>query len=89
MSPYCPGPSGLALNKSNILTTPPPGDHVPITGSQGRRVYLLLKAIQKAQDNRRPWLQSRRQLLTVPFSELKAAVEEEVSGVVIVVARKC
>ena len=68
--------------RSSVLSVPPPSPYISIMGSSGHRVYLRLSkpSSLKEQIRRRAWSRPRTQLLTVPFADLKAIVEEEVSG---------
>lgn len=84
------GRSQQALSRIHVLMRAPAGPHVTVTSGEGERVYLRLKEEEEGvnddggtghsgvrMEGRR--IQRRhQQLLTVPFSDLKASVEEEV-----------
>ena len=81
--------SQQVLSRVHVLMRAPAGPHVTVTTGDGERVYLRLR---EEEENRRNGSsrgdgvrmegsrtqRSHQQLLTVPFSELKANVEEEV-----------
>ena len=79
-------PQRHQLSHLHVLSRPPAGPHVSVTSSEGERVYLRLKDAGvggksgsgrgRSQTPTRVW----KQLLSVPFAELKSSVLEEVSG---------
>ena len=62
----------------HILSRAPAGPHVSVTSSDGDTVYVRLRD-DRAGGKPREGFYRRRGLLTVPFAELKASVDEEVS----------
>lgn len=69
---------GKLVSHIHVLSRTPAGPHVTVTSSEGNTVYLRLRE-GSAGKKPRESLHRRRGLLTVPFAELKASVEEEVS----------
>lgn len=69
-----------APSHCHVLSRAPPGSSVTVTGSDGKRVYLRLRAGLGSKGKAQKNPLSRLQLLTIPFSQLKATVEEEVSS---------
>lgn len=73
-----------SLSRVHVLTRAPAGPHVTVTNGEGERVYLRLRGEGgkgEGPGHSGARMQRRRrhqQLLTVPFSQLKASVEEEV-----------
>lgn len=64
---------------SHVLKRAPLGSYIPITSSEGDRVYLRMKSKGPESNQSGSFhTQSGLQLLKVPFSELKESVEEEV-----------
>lgn len=61
----------------HVLSRAPAGPYITVTGSEGDRVFLRLRdhGLGKAAQMRS---RLRKGLLTVPFAELKASVEDEV-----------
>lgn len=70
---------GRQVSHIHILSRAPAGPHVSVTGCEGDRVYLRLR--DAGAGSKKAWekFRHRKGLLTVPFAELKANVEEEVS----------
>lgn len=68
------------LLRSCVLKRAPPGAYVTVTSSEGDRVYLRLKSEIKTEKTLGGMLSSTcgLQLLTIPFSDLKDDMEEEV-----------
>lgn len=71
------------LQSHRILKRAPLGAYVTVTSSEGDRVYLRLKSEEKAKKSQRglSHTPSGLQLLTVPFSQLRDSVEEEVHSI--------
>lgn len=73
------------LSHLHVLSRAPAGPHITVTSSEGDRVYLRLRdddfGARKKGGMACSIVRSRKQLLTVPFAELKASVEDEVSSV--------
>ena len=69
------------LSWTCVLPRAPTCPHLSVTGSEGKRVFLRIMDVESVDIRERckvvshSWLK----LLTVPFAELKAVVEEEVS----------
>lgn len=70
---------GRRASHLHILSRAPAGPHVTVTGSEGDRVYLRLRDAGTGSKKTREGFRHHKGLLTVPFAELKAGVEEEVS----------
>ena len=82
MSSECQGSNRLGqLSHLHVLTWVPTGPHISVTSSEGCRVYLRLKNCDTDSMKKNKTYSS---LLSVPFAELKANVEEEVWNIVIV-----
>lgn len=62
----------------HVLSRAPAGPHLTVTSSDGDTVYLRLRDDNAKGMKPREGFHHRRGLLTVPFAELKASVEEEV-----------
>ena len=79
-------PSGSRLRQTSshihVLSRAPACPHLSVTSSEGHRVYLRLRETNdptRARKMAQAHSHSRKQLLKIPFTELKASVEEEVS----------
>lgn len=60
-----------------VLKRAPLGSYITVTSSEGDRVYLRMKS--KGPESNQSHIHSGLQLLSIPFSELKESVEEEVN----------
>ena len=68
------------LRHIHVLSRAPPTPHVSVTSAEGERGYIRLReeGVGVRGRERKGLGLSCKQLLTVPFAELKATVEEEV-----------
>lgn len=67
------------LSRACVLPRAPACPHLSVTGSEGRRVYLRIMDVE-SRERCKGLSHSGLKLLTVPFAELKAGVEEEVNN---------
>ncbi len=71
---------GGVLSHIHVLSRAPAQPHVSVTSSEGRRVYLRLRDGNRwEKSSHSDSRAASRQLLSVPYAELKARVEEKVS----------